>query len=545
MALVKDNKMSIGNLLKSILVFIVVLIILILASLTALVWHDRKVDYDISSEGLVIPAFTEQTIDFVPSYDKTQTLPFTASAIIDIDNDGIEEVFLGGGMEQADAFYRFTGGEFQDITVDTAWDKTFPDKTFSSVSLDVDANGDTDLIVTRQSGVWLYKNSGGTFTGEKLSLDLDAETVPLSVGVSDLNRDGHFDLFVAGYIARQFVEGETIFNQPYGGVSELFINNGDNTFEKITKQANMTYQHNTFLGVFIDVDNDLQEDLIVAHDTGQIRTWKNNGDLSFSNIPNPSSDSFAYPMGIGVTDLGNDGLPDFWFSNVGSTTPDFLVRGDLRDDQVLNTNWFMFKNHGNFEFEDVAPDVALANYEFSWGAVFEDFNLDGRDDLVVSENYIGWPLHGLKAWRLDGRFLLQTESGQFSEVSDKVNVVNREYGITPLVADFNQDGYPDLIHVNLLGPQKVFLSEAGAQGYLKVKLPDVVQSIGAKVKVDLDDGSTLYQYFVIGEGLVSDQTPIMTFGLNDATATTITVQRLDGSTRQQTGEFRNTLIDMN
>lgn len=545
MALVKDNKMSIGNLLKSILVFIVLFILLIAVFLTALGWHDRQVDYDISSDGLVIPSFTEQTINFVPTYDETRTLPFTASAIIDINNDGVEEVFLGGGIDQGDAFYQFADGKFQDITASTGWIKAFPDKTFSSVSIDVDANGDTDLIVTRQSGVWLYKNTAGQFTGEKLALELDAETVPLSVGVADLNRDGHFDLFVSGYIAREYVQGETLFNLEYGGVSELFMNNGDNTFEKITEQAGMSYKHNTFLGVFIDVDNDLQEDLMVAHDTGQIRTWKNNGNLTFSNIPNPSTDSYAYPMGIAVTDLGNDGLPDFWFSNVGSTTPDFLVRGDLTDDQVLNKKWFMFKNNGNFEFDDVAEEVALADYEFSWGAVFEDFNLDGRDDLVVSENYTGWPLHALKLWRLDGRFLLQTESGQFSEVSDKVNVVNREYGITPLTADFNQDGYPDLIHVNLLGPQKVYISEAGDQGYLKVKLPDLLESIGAKVEVQLDNGKSLFQYFVVGEGLVSDQSPIMIFGLNDATATAISVQLLNGKTSEQLGEFRNTLVEMN
>ncbi len=545
MALVKDNKMSIGNLLKSILVFIVLFILLIAVFLTALGWHDRQVDYDISSDGLVIPSFTEQTINFVPTYDETRTLPFTASAIIDINNDGVEEVFLGGGIDQGDAFYQFADGKFQDITASTGWIKAFPDKTFSSVSIDVDANGDTDLIVTRQSGVWLYKNTAGQFTGEKLALELDAETVPLSVGVADLNRDGHFDLFVSGYIAREYVQGETLFNLEYGGVSELFMNNGDNTFEKITEQAGMSYKHNTFLGVFIDVDNDLQEDLMVAHDTGQIRTWKNNGNLTFSNIPNPSTDSYAYPMGIAVTDLGNDGLPDFWFSNVGSTTPDFLVRGDLTDDQVLNKKWFMFKNNGNFEFDDVAEEVALADYEFSWGAVFEDFNLDGRDDLVVSENYTGWPLHALKLWRLDGRFLLQTESGQFSEVSDKVNVVNREYGITPLTADFNQDGYPDLIHVNLLGPQKVYISEAGDQGYLKVKLPDLLESIGAKVEVQLDNGKSLFQYFVVGEGLVSDQSPIMIFGLNDATATAISVQMLNGKTSEQLGEFRNTLVEMN
>ena len=280
-----------------------------------------------------------------------------------------------------------------------------------------------------------------------------------------------------------------------------------------------------------------REDIVVAHDTGQVRTWKNMGDLKFENMTNPTSDYFAYPMGIAVTDLKNDGLPDFFFSNVGSTVPDALVRGDLTEDQVLHKDWLLFENQGNFKFEDTAPQARLASYEFSWGAIFEDFNLDGRDDLVVSENYEGWPLHKLPIWRLDGRFLLQNEAGQFSEAGDVAGVVNRQFGISPLTADFNQDGYPDLIHVNLLGTQNVFLSKAGSNGYLKIKLPNDVTSIGSEVHVTLEDGTTLVQSFVVGEGLVSDQSHVLIFGLGTQKATKVVVKSLDGSEQEQTGEF--------
>lgn len=543
MALTKNNKMSIGNLLRSILLFVVFLIVATFCGLTWFSWNDRQVDYDISSDGLVIPRFTQQTLPFEPGYDETKTLPFAASAVVDIDGDGIEELFFGGGREQNDTFYRFVDGKFIDISNDVGWEKPAADKTFSALSLDLDVDGDNDLLITRQSGVWLYENTNSQFNGSKLNLDLDAETVPLAVGLADLNRDGHFDLFVAGYIAREFVQGETIFNLEYGGVSELYINKGDNTFQKATNNSGMAYKHNTFLGMFIDVDNDLNEDLMVAHDTGQVRTWKNNGDLTFTNMPNPSSDAFAYPMGIAVTDLGNDGLPDFFFSNVGSTTPDFLVRGDLRDEQTLHKKWFLFNNKGNFVFEDIAHNAGIADYEFSWGAVFEDFNLDGLDDLVVSENYSGWPLHKVEFWRLDGRFLLQNSQGQFAEVSEQVGVSNREYGLTPLTADFNQDGYPDLVHVNLLGPQHVYLSESGEQNYLKVKLPNILRSIGARVSVTLENGDTLNQFFVVGEGLVSDQSHILVFGLNDSRARQVSVQFLDGIKDTKSGEFQNTTIE--
>lgn len=96
-------------------------------------------------------------------------------------------------------------------------------------------------------------------------------------------------------------------------------------------------------------------------------------------------------MGIAVTDYQNDGLPDLFFSNVCSTTADFLVRGDLREDQILHKDWWFFANEVDFVFVDQAKEAALADHEFGWGAVFEDFNLDGRDDLAVSEKNVDFP----------------------------------------------------------------------------------------------------------------------------------------------------------
>ena len=536
--------MSVSKLLKTILCYLAIIVLVLIAGLFWLTANDRAIDYDVDISGIDIPTFDEQTIDFVPTYDAKKTIPFTASAVIDIDGDGVEEVFFGGGINQDDAFYQFNDGRFEDITAQTAWSKNTPDKTFGSVAFDYDIDGDTDLLITRQSGVWLYTNELGKFSGEKLDLDFDAKSVPLSVAISDLNRDGLFDMYVTGYIARDHVEGETIFNQEYGGVSSLYLNKGGNKFENITKESGLYYKHNTFQGIFIDVDGDSFEDLVVAHDTGTVKTWKNLGGLKFKSMPNPTSDYFSYPMGIGVTDYNNDGDPDFYFSNVGSTTPDAIVRGDLTDEQVLNKKWIMFENKGGFKFEDVAEKAKLADYEFSWGAIFEDFNLDGRDDLVVSENYVGFPTHILPAWRLDGRFMVQNVNGEFAAVGKQAGIQNRLFGISPLTADFNQDGYPDLIHVNLKGPQKVFLSKGGNANYLKVKLPNTVSSVGAKVEVQLTDGSRLYNFFVVGEGLCSDQSHILNFGLGSQKAKALKVTYLDGVSVDRFGDFANQIISL-
>ncbi len=105
---------------------------------------------------------------------------------------------------------------------------------------------------------------------------------------------------------------------------------------------------------------------MVIHDTGQVRTWKNTRQ-KFELIENPNSNFYSYPIGIAVADYDNNGLVDFFFSNVGTTPPHFLVKGNLRDDQPHNWKWLLFQNQSEFKLVDKADEAKLANYEFGWG----------------------------------------------------------------------------------------------------------------------------------------------------------------------------------
>ena len=203
----------------------------------------------------------------------------------------------------------------------------------------------------------------------------------------------------------------------------------------------------------------------------------------------------------------------------------------------------MFKNKGNFQFDNIAEQVNIADYKFSWGAIFEDCNLDGKDDLVVSENYIGFPPHQLKFLRLPGRFLIQNTVGEFAETGEQSGVINTGYGITPITADFNNDGYPDLVHINVAGKSKAFINKGGNAKYLKVKLPDTITSIAAKIVVKRSDGTTLRRDYVSGEGLNSDQSHIQIFALGDSYAEEISVQYITGETAVKTGKFVNLVVE--
>jgi hypothetical protein len=534
--------------MKKIFIIISVVVILLIVFVVVQMKLDASDPYpEITVGDVAVPTFKEVEFPFVHKHDKDKSLPFTASAVIDIDNDGTEEVFIGGGYNQQDGLFAFEDGRFVDISSDRGLTKQDNDTTFGSVAIDINGDGYSDLIVSRDSGVYLYTNKNGKFIGKNLNIPLDKKSVPLSVAVSDINRDGHFDMYISGYIKLELAEGQNIFNKEgYGGTSAMLLNNGDNTFRDITKESGLYYLHNTFQAVFIDLDNDLLEDLVVAHDTGQVRTWKNMGNLKFKNMPNPNSEQSGYPMGIAVADYNNDGRVDLFFSNVGTTPPNFLVKGDLRKDQVFNRKWILFRNDGDFKFTDVAEETKVADFEFSWGAIFEDFNLDGLQDLVVSENYVGFPPHKVPFLRAPGRFLLQRPDNMFAAAGEDAGVTNALFGISPLTADFNNDGYPDLLQVNISGPIKAFINNGGKSNFLKVKLPNNLTSIGATIKVVTGSGKTYIAPYINGEGLCSDQSHILIFGLGDEDMVqSVNVQYLSGSKKVLKNPKINTTLKVN
>jgi len=57
-----------------------------------------------------IPVFESVSFDFNNVFDNTKSLPLMASAMIDIDNDGVDEVFVGGGVTQEDAIFKYVDG---------------------------------------------------------------------------------------------------------------------------------------------------------------------------------------------------------------------------------------------------------------------------------------------------------------------------------------------------------------------------------------------------------------------------------------------------
>jgi len=159
----------------------------------------------------------------------------------------------------------------------------------------------------------------------------------------------------------------------------------------------------------------------------------------------------------------------------------------------------------------VAKSLDVAGFEFSWGALFEDFNLDGHQDLVVAENYVSFPPHAL--FPLPCRFLIQLPNGKFASVEEQAGVVNKHFAITPLTSDFNNDGYPDLGYININGESKAFINKGGNVRYLKVRMPDTNEALGAKITLNFSDSIAISNWNMVGEGLSTDQSNTLHFAI--------------------------------
>ncbi len=517
----------------SLVIGIGIIVFLILGAFGALrFWQAEK-----TPQGQTDLRFTAAELPFVHKADLVNSLPFLGSAALDIDGDGRDELFLGGGDRQADQIFTFTDSGFKPLLLTFA--KEAVDATHGAASIDIDNDGDTDLFTARESGVWFHENLGGSFGSEKLPLNLADNTTPLSIAFADLNQDGLADMYVAGYIKIERVEGETIFADGYGGYSHLYLNAGPDGWRDISKSAGVWRQHNTFVGVFADLDNDADSDLVIAQDTGKVEMYENKGDLTFAPIENPSV--YSYPMGVAIGDYNNDGLLDAYFSNVGYTLPPAILRGDLKKEDVFNPSYMLFRNDGGLTFTDTADAMNAAKYGFGWGTVFADMNLDGREDLLAAQNYARFPANDLLQ-HYPGK-ILQNYGDRFQPVEKVSGAENTLFGIAPIVSDFNGDGWPDLVWANLDGASLAYINEGADRNWVKVRLPNKASSINARVTVTTSNGQVQTKQFITSQGLGSDQGRDLIFGLGrDVSATSIRVVFQDGQSREYNNPANGAVI---
>jgi enediyne biosynthesis protein E4 len=250
--------------------------------------------------------------------------------------------------------------------------------------------------VRQQSGITFKQDS--TQTDEKYYL----ETMGTGVGWIDYDQDGLMDIFFVQSAATDIYKPA----QPLR--SALYHNNGDGTFTDVTEKAGLAGE---------------------GH----------------------------YGQGVTVGDFDNDGYPDLYVTGYGRA--------------------ILYHNNGNGTFIDVTSKAGVAD-EAGWStsAGWFDYDKDGWLDLVVT-NYIEWsPKNnvwcgehrpGYRSYCHPGNYKGQriklyhnNHNGTFTDVSDASGVGKPEAkGMGVVLADFNNDGWPDIAVANDSWPNFLFINK--------------------------------------------------------------------------------------
>lgn len=440
----------------------------------------------------------------------SKSYPYVAGIAVDINNNGKDEIFIGGGENQDDVLLSYKDGKMVDIIKSTGLSSKSP--TYGGVSIDINDNGYNDMIIARDNGVFIYINNGnGTFSKKQI-LEKSDDTVPVAISVTDYDKDGNADIYVSNFIRSKYLKGFQFNNDQHSKRNILLRGDGRMGFRDVTRQTNTGGKHNTFTSIFTDLNNDYNPDLVLANDAGEIEILENKGNRFIKRKINTG---FGFWMGIGAGDFDNDGDIDLFLSNIGAYNPEELGvtkgkgKSKLRSYQKLNHKHVLLRNDGNFSFTDVTTKYMPGKYGFGWGSAFADLNLDGKLDLLFSINYVGSPIH--KYIRQPHPVLIN-KGNKFAQ---SYKYVDNNFGHTPLLANIDNDNIKDVVWINMKGPVKIYSNRNHLKNnFINVKLPDNIQFANAKVYLYYNNNKLqMRENIQGGVGFGSDQSNLLTFGL--------------------------------
>ena len=247
------------------------------------------------------------------------------------------------------------------------------------------------------------------------------------VSVGDLDGDGFDDLYIC---------------QPGGLPNRLYRNRGDGTFEDITDFSGVGVIENTACALFVDINNDGHQDLIVVRSNGPL-LFLNDGNGKFHQ----KADAFQFAKtpqgtftGAAVADYDRDGWLDIYFCLYVyyQGTDQYKYPTPYYDAENGPPN-FMMRNNRDGTFRDVTAETGLNqnNTRYSFCCAWNDFNRDGWPDLYVVNDF------GRKnLYRNNG-------DGTFTDIAGEAGAEDIGAGMSVCWFDYDNDGADDLYVANM------------------------------------------------------------------------------------------------
>ena len=275
------------------------------------------------------------------------------------------------------------------------------------------------------------------------------------VSVGDADGDGLDDVYVA---------------QPSGLPNRLYRARGDGTFEDVTERAGLNVLDDTAQSLFADVDNDGDQDLVLATGT-QPLLFINDGTGRFSFV----QDAFRFrqPLqgvltSITMADYDRDGFLDlylcvYWYffgageDKAGTPAPYYDARN--------GPPGVLFRNDGQGHFVDAtqASGLDAGNDRYHFAAAWADYDNDGWPDLLVANDFGTKNLYHNRGLR-EGRVT-------FEDVAADAGVLDHGAGMSAAFFDYDNDGLLDIYTGNMWSD--VGLRVTAAPGFMPAAPPDV------------------------------------------------------------------------
>lgn len=481
------------------------------------------------------------------------------AAIIDVDNDGWEDLFIAGGESENQLLRNQGDGTFRNISQEAGLDVLNGIVSQGAAVADVNKDGWQDLFITtitalagstftEARNVLLINNQDGSFSDQSQSFGITETTFSSAASFGDVNGDGYPDLFVGNYFddftgqLNQF-EGPILGGDIQPALDQFYLNDRGRRFVEVSELYGIKSRGLTFQGLWTDIDNDHDLDLLVANDFGNRATpnqlYRNDfPKAGFTEISQSKNFDFGInAMGIGACDINQDGWLDYIISNI-QISPFFINHGPSRafteESISRGTGFFTVSTNNGFRITPI-----------SWGVNFFDFDHDMDQDLYITNGCLNPSLTP------NPNLMLENIDGHFTDFAAISNTNDHSIGRGSVVFDYDHDGDLDLFVVNqgayektdigvpLLSSRLYRNDNENSNNWLKVKLTGKrsdANGIGSRIEVYVENKPLIREVYA-GSSHQSQNSLIAHFGLGQH-------KQIDSVTVQWIGGQRQTLANV-
>lgn len=468
-------------------------------------------------------------LDFVHSIGDNELSNIVESsgagaAFLDYDQDGFIDLYVCSGtwlkgissgekpdeMPHNHLYHNLGNGTYEDVTQKAGLGE--PLYSMGVTIGDFNNDGYPDLYVSNYGKNVLYKNNGdGTFTDVTKRAKVGGSDTKFSTGAVwlDYDNDGFLDLYVGNYL--NFDPNYKYFYAPDGFPGPLaydsqpdilYHNNGDGTFEDVTKKMGITDVDGRAMGVgAADYDDDGFVDIFVANDHSHNYLWHNDGGKGFTDRGIMSGVAFSQAgestvsMSVDFADFKGDGQLGLFVS----------------DDKYCS----LYENQGNGIFKDQSypAGIAMPAGQFvGWSSSFIDYNNDGLVDIYKANGALKH-LYGQ-----EDQLFENLGDGKFKDVSTSLGkyFMKKLVGRGACFGDYDNDGDIDAYIVNLNDRGAFLRNNKGNQNnWISLKLVGTTSNrdgIGARIKLT-SGGKIQTAQKKSTTGYLSQNDPRVHFGL--------------------------------